>query len=70
MTPGQDGFQLPGPDGGLGGGVAATGFMVTGSSHTIPLVAASIIAPGFEPLAKVPISLVLRQWVEASRPWA
>ncbi len=46
------------------------GFMVTGSSHTIPLVAASIIAPGFEPLAKVPISLVLRQWVEASRPWA
>ena len=51
----------------LGGAVAATGFMVTGSSQTISLVAASIIAPGFEPLAKVPMGLALRRWAVVGR---
>ena len=46
----------------LGGAVAATAFMVTGSSQTISLVAASIIAPGFEPLAKIPVGLALTRW--------
>ncbi|QIN78242.1 DUF389 domain-containing protein [Rubrobacter marinus] len=51
----------------LGGAVAATGFMVTGSSQTISLIAASIIAPGFEPLAKVPMGLALRRWAVVGR---
>lgn len=46
----------------LGGGIAATAFVVSGSSQTISLVAASIVAPGFEPLAKVPMVLALRRW--------
>ena len=41
--------------------------MVSGSSQTISLVAASIIAPGFEPLAKVPVGLALRRWSVAGR---
>lgn len=51
----------------LGGAVSATAFMVTGSSQTISLIAASIIAPGFEPLAKVPIGLVLGRWAVVGR---
>ena len=51
----------------LGGGVAATAFIVSGSSQTISLVAASIIAPGFEPLAKVPMGLALRRWSVVGR---
>ena len=51
----------------FGGAVAATGFMVTGSSQTLSLVAASIIAPGFEPLAKVPMGLALRRWAVVGR---
>ena len=51
----------------LGGAVAATGFMVSGSSQTISLIAASIIAPGFEPLAKVPMGLALRRWAVVGR---
>lgn len=51
----------------LGGAVAATGFMVSGSSQTISLIAASIIAPGFEPLAKVPVGLALRHWAVVGR---
>ena len=45
----------------LGGAVAATAFVVTGSSQTISLVADSIIAPGLEPLAKLPVGLALRR---------
>jgi hypothetical protein len=47
----------------LGGAVAATGFVTESpSQQTISLVAAAIIAPGFEPLAKIPIGLGLRRW--------
>ena len=51
----------------LGGAVAATAFVETGSSQTISLVAASIIAPGFEPLAKMPVGLALRRWSVVGR---
>lgn len=51
----------------LGGGIAATAFVVSGSSQTISLVAASIVAPGFEPLAKVPVGLALRRWSVVGR---
>lgn len=51
----------------LGGAVAATGLMVSGVSQTISLVAASIIAPGFEPLAKVPMGLALGRWSVVGR---
>ena len=46
----------------LGGAVAATGFAVESASQAISFVAASIIAPGFEPLAAIPIGLALRRW--------
>ena len=46
----------------LGGAVAATGFAAESSSQAISFVVASIIAPGFEPLAALPIGLALRRW--------
>ena len=46
----------------LGGAVAATGFAAKSSSQAISFVAASIITPGFEPLATLPIGLALRRW--------
>ncbi|MCA1730370.1 MAG: DUF389 domain-containing protein [Actinobacteria bacterium] len=46
----------------LGGAVAATGLVVESTPQAISVVAASIIAPGFEPLAKIPLGLVLRRW--------
>ena len=46
----------------LGGVVAATGLVVESASQAISFVAASIIAPGFEPLAAPPIGLALRRW--------
>ena len=46
----------------LGGAVAATGFVVEKPSLAISIVAASVIAPGFEPLTKIPMGLVLRRW--------
>ena len=46
----------------LGGVVAATGLVVESASQAISFVAASIIAPGFEPLAAIPIGLALRRW--------
>ena len=51
----------------LSGAVCATAFVVSGSSQTISLIAASIIAPEFEPLAKVPIGLALRRWALVGR---
>ena len=45
----------------LGGAVAATGFAAESAAQAISFVAASIIAPGFEPLAAIPIGLVLRR---------
>lgn len=46
----------------LGGAVAATGLIVESTSQAISVVAAAIIAPGFDPLAKIPMGLVLRCW--------
>jgi Domain of unknown function (DUF389) len=51
----------------LGGVVAATGFAAESSSQAISFVAASIIAPGFEPLAAIPIGLGLRRWAVVGR---
>ena len=51
----------------LGGAVAATGFAAESSSQAISFVAASIIAPGFEPLAAIPIGLALRRWAVVGR---
>jgi hypothetical protein len=51
----------------LGGAIAATGFAAESSSQAISFVAASIIAPGFEPLAAIPIGLALRRWAVVGR---
>src|SRR5215218_10127124 len=51
----------------LGGAVAATGFAAESASQAISFVAASIIAPGFEPLAAIPIGLALRRWAVVGR---
>jgi hypothetical protein len=51
----------------LGGAVAATGFAAESAAQAISFVAASIIAPGFEPLAAIPIGLVLRRWSVVGR---
>jgi hypothetical protein len=45
----------------LGGAVAATGLVVKSTPQAISVVAAAIIAPGFEPLAKIPMGLALRK---------
>ena len=45
-----------------GGAIAATGFLSTPPTQTIAFVSASVIAPGFEPLAKVPLGLALGRW--------
>lgn len=39
-----------------------TGFISTPPTQTIAFVSASVIAPGFEPLAKVPMGAVLGRW--------
>jgi hypothetical protein len=49
------------------GAVAATGFLSTPPTQTIAFVSASVMAPGFEPLAKVPLSIVLRNWTTLGR---
>jgi Domain of unknown function (DUF389) len=46
----------------LGGAVGAIGLVMEGTSQAVAFVAASIIAPGFEPIAKVPMGLALRRW--------
>jgi hypothetical protein len=51
----------------LGGAIAATGFVVESTPQVISIVAAAIIAPGFEPLAKIPMGLALRRWDVARR---
>jgi hypothetical protein len=50
-----------------GGAVAATGFFTTPPTQTIAFVSASVIAPGFEPLAKVPLGMVLGRWITVLR---
>ena len=51
----------------LGGAVGATGLVVESVPQAISFVAASIIAPGFEPLAAIPIALALRRWSVVGR---
>jgi hypothetical protein len=51
----------------LGGVVGATGLVVESTPQAISVVAAAIIAPGFEPLAKIPMGLALRRWDVARR---
>lgn len=46
----------------LGGAIATAGLIAESVPQAIAFVAASIIAPGFEPIAKVPLGLVLRRW--------
>lgn len=45
----------------LGGVVASTGFASKPVAQAIAFIAASVIAPGFEPVAKLPLGLVLRR---------
>jgi hypothetical protein len=51
----------------LGGMIAASGLFMHGLEQAIAFVAASIIAPGFEPIAKIPVGLTLRSWGVAKR---
>jgi uncharacterized membrane protein len=44
----------------LGGVVAAHALVSTSTTQALAMVAAAIIAPGFEPLAKLPLGLSLR----------
>jgi hypothetical protein len=46
----------------LGGVIAAVGLLTDPVSQTTAFVGASIIAPGFEPLAKLAQSFMLREW--------
>lgn len=46
----------------LGGAIATVGLVSPPAPQAITFVAASVIAPGFEPLAKIPLGLVLRRW--------
>lgn len=45
----------------LGGVIAAMGFVSEVHDQVIAFVAASVIAPGLEPIAKIPLGLVLRR---------
>lgn len=47
----------------LGGLIAGAGLLAIDEPHlqTMAAVAAAVIAPGFEPLAKVPLGIVLRR---------
>ncbi|WP_407572895.1 DUF389 domain-containing protein [Deinococcus altitudinis] len=46
----------------LGGVLACLGLTTEGAPQATALIAASIIAPGFEPIAKVALGLSLRRW--------
>lgn len=46
----------------LGGLVGAIGLVMEGPSQAMAFIAASIIAPGFEPIAKIATGLALRRW--------
>ena len=51
----------------LGGAIGAAGLVLEGTSQAISFVAASIVAPGFEPIAKISVGLALRRWDVARR---
>ena len=44
----------------MGGAISALGFVVPAPEQALAFVAASIIAPGLEPLAKIPLGISLR----------
>ena len=46
----------------LGGAIATIGLVSEPAPQAIAFTAASVIAPGFEPVAKIPLGLVLRRW--------
>ncbi len=46
----------------LGGAISAVGMVSEPVPQALAFVAASVIAPGFEPLAKVPLGLVLKNY--------
>jgi hypothetical protein len=51
----------------LGGVIAGAGFFLEPMSQTIAFVGASVVAPGFEPLAKLTQGLVLRKMAVCGR---
>jgi hypothetical protein len=51
----------------LGGAICAVGLVSDPSPQAIAFAAAGIIAPGFEPLAKIPLGAVLGRWNVARR---
>lgn len=53
----------------LGGAVATTGFVEGSTSQAISFVAASIIAPGFEPLAKIPVASPYAAGMRQQEAW-
>ena len=46
----------------LGGVIATIGLVSDPAHQAIAFVACAIIAPGFEPVAKIPLGLILRNW--------
>lgn len=46
----------------LGGSIAAVGLVSQPVPQAVAFVASAIIAPGFDPMTKVPLGLVLRRW--------
>jgi uncharacterized membrane protein len=51
----------------LGGIMAAIGLVSEPVPQAVAFIASSIIAPGFEPLARIPLGLVLRDWELSAR---
>ena len=51
----------------LGGIVAAIGLVSDPVPQAVAFVASAIIAPGFDPMTKVPLGLVLRHWLLVRR---
>ena len=51
----------------LGGAVSAAGLFSDHVNQAIMLVAASVIAPGFEPIAMLPLGATLKRWHVARR---
>lgn len=51
----------------LGGAICAVGLVSDPAPQAIAFVASAIIAPGYEPIVKIPLGLVLRRWHVAWR---
>ena len=51
----------------LGGAIASVGLISEPVPQVTAWIAASIIAPGFEPISKIPLGVVLRSWDVAKR---